>query len=187
VVFRPYWNITPDIQRKEIAPKAASDRGYLERNNMEYYKDGGETRIRQRPGGKNSLGLVKFLFPNNFNIYLHDTPAKTLFQQTNRAASHGCIRLEKPAELAQWVLGWDADRVQQAMTTGKDNQETKVPQHVPVYITYFTVYTQNGQLRFGNDLYDRDGQIVQALTAEAGQKPETVQAVEALRKLVAAR
>ena len=78
---------------------------------MEYYNDGGSTRIRQRPGPKNSLGFVKFLFPNDFNIYLHDTPNHELFDKDVRAFSHGCIRVEKPAELAQWVLGWDAARV----------------------------------------------------------------------------
>jgi murein L,D-transpeptidase YcbB/YkuD len=165
VVFRPYWNITPDIQRKEIAPKAASDGGYLERNNMEYYKDGGETRIRQRPGGKNSLGLVKFLFPNNFNIYLHDTPAKTLFQQTNRAASHGCIRLEKPAELAQWVLGWDAGQVEGAMNGSTDNKSVRVPKKIPVYIVYFTTYVRDGRLYFGDDVYGRDDALVKQVAS----------------------
>ncbi|MDQ2664596.1 MAG: L,D-transpeptidase family protein [Gemmatimonadota bacterium] len=159
VVFRPYWNITPDIQAKETGPKAAADPGYLERNDMEYYKDGGATRIRQRPGGKNSLGLVKFLFPNSFNIYLHDTPAKELFNKTDRAASHGCIRLEKPAEMAQWVLGWDAARVQQAMNSGSDNSAVRVPQKLPVYIVYFTAYIRDGQLFFGDDVYNRDASL----------------------------
>ena len=159
VVFRPYWNITPDIQSKEIGPKASADPGYLARNEMEYYKDGGATRIRQRPGGKNSLGLVKFLFPNSFNIYLHDTPAKELFNKTDRAASHGCIRLEKPAELAQWVLGWEAERVQQAMNSGADNNAVRVPQKLPVYIVYFTAYIRDGQLFFGDDVYNRDANL----------------------------
>ena len=187
VVFRPYWFVTDDIANEELWPKAQADPNYLAANNYETFQEGGQTRIRQTPGEENSLGLVKFLFPNDFNIYLHDTPNRELFGKDVRAFSHGCIRVEKPAELAQWVLGWDAARVQAAMTGTTDNVETKVPQRVPVYITYFTVYTQDGQLRFGNDLYDRDAQIVQALTAEAGQKPETVQAVETLRKLVAAR
>ncbi len=156
VVFRPYWNITPDIQKQELAPKIAADRGYLARQNMEYYKDGKQTRIRQKPGPKNSLGLVKFLFPNDYNIYLHDTPDKALFAQANRAASHGCIRLEKPAELAQWVLGWAPARVQQAMNSGPDNTAVRVPQKIPVYIVYFTVYLRDGQLYFGNDIYGRD-------------------------------
>ena len=159
VVFRPYWNITPDIQAKEIGPKAASDPGYLARNDMEYFKDGGQTRIRQRPGDKNSLGLVKFLFPNSFNIYLHDTPAKELFAKADRAASHGCIRLEKPAEMAQWVLGWDADRVQNAMHSGSDNNAVRVAQKIPVYIVYFTTYVRDGQLYFGEDIYDRDDSL----------------------------
>ncbi|MBW8769277.1 MAG: L,D-transpeptidase family protein [Gemmatimonadetes bacterium] len=102
VVFRPYWLITPDIQAKEVEPKVAANPGYLEANDMEYYKDGGQTRIRQRPGAKNALGYVKFLFPNDFNIYLHDTPNHELFDKDVRAFSHGCIRVEKPAELAQW-------------------------------------------------------------------------------------
>jgi murein L,D-transpeptidase YcbB/YkuD len=170
-VFRPYWNITPDIQRNEIGPKAANNPGWLASQNMEYYKDGGATRIRQRPGGKNALGLVKFLFPNNFNIYLHDTPAKALFAQEDRAASHGCIRVEKPAELAQWVLGWDAARVQSAMNDGGDNRTVKLPQKIPVYIVYFTAFVRDGELVFADDLYGRDDalekQIPAANTAQA--------------------
>jgi murein L,D-transpeptidase YcbB/YkuD len=187
VVFRPYWFVTDDIANEELWPKARANPNYLAEHNYETFQEGGQTRIRQKPGEENSLGLVKFLFPNDFNIYLHDTPHRELFGKDVRAFSHGCIRVEKPNELAQWVLGWDTNRVQQAMTGTQDNVEVKVPQRVPVYITYFTVYTQDGQLRFGNDLYDRDAKLVQALTAEAGQKPETVQAVEALRKLVAGR
>jgi murein L,D-transpeptidase YcbB/YkuD len=171
-VFRPYWNITPDIQRLEIAPKVASNPGYLESQNMEYYKDGGVTRIRQRPGGKNSLGLVKFLFPNDFNIYLHDTPAKALFAQDDRAASHGCIRVEKPAELAQWVLGWDAARVQAAMNDGADNQTVKLPHKIPVYIVYFTAYLRDGELVFADDLYGRDEALEKQIPATtAGSAP----------------
>jgi murein L,D-transpeptidase YcbB/YkuD len=165
VVFRPYWNITPDIQRTEIGPKAAADPGYLDRNNMEYYKDGGQTRIRQTPGDKNSLGLVKFLFPNSFNIYLHDTPAKALFQQADRAVSHGCIRIEHPAEMAQWVLGWDADRVQNAMNNGSDNTSVRVPKKIPVYIVYFTSYVRDGRIFFGDDVYGRDDALVQKVAA----------------------
>ncbi|GLC28398.1 L,D-transpeptidase family protein [Roseisolibacter agri] len=187
VVFRPYWFVTDDIATKELWPKQQADPGYFAANNYETFQEGGQTRIRQTPGEENSLGLVKFLFPNAYNIYLHDTPNRELFGKDVRAFSHGCIRVEKPAELAQWVLGWDAARVQEAMNSGKDNVETKVPQRVPVYITYFTVYTQDGQLRFGNDLYDRDAKMIQALTAEAGQKPETVAAVKAIRTLVAER
>ena len=166
VAFRPYWNITPDIQAKEVGPKAAADPGYMERENMEYYTDGGARRIRQKPGPKNSLGLVKFLFPNSFNIYLHDTPAKALFQQTARAASHGCIRLEKPAELAQWVLGWDAARVDAMMNGADDNKQVKVSPKIPVYIVYFTAYIRDGQLFFGDDIYKRDDKLEEQVTAK---------------------
>jgi murein L,D-transpeptidase YcbB/YkuD len=167
VVFRPYWNITPDIQRLEVEPKAASDPNYLASQNMEYYKDGGVARIRQKPGPKNSLGLVKFLFPNDFNIYLHDTPAKALFAQDDRAASHGCIRLEKPAELAQWALGWDAARVQDAMNNGPDNHTVRLPQKIPVYIVYFTAYVRDGELVFADDLYGRDDALERRIAAPA--------------------
>lgn len=167
VVFRPYWNVTPDIQAKEIAPAIARNPGYLAANDMEYFKDGGQTRIRQRPGEKNSLGLVKFLFPNSFNIYLHDTPAKELFAKTDRAASHGCIRLEKPAELAQWVLGWDAGRVQSAMNSTTDNSAVRVPQKLPVYIVYFTTYVRDGELYFGDDIYDQDDSLEREVPATA--------------------
>jgi murein L,D-transpeptidase YcbB/YkuD len=183
VVFRPFWNITPDIQRTEIEPKIASDASYLERENLEYFTDGGERRIRQKPGGKNSLGLVKFLFPNSFNIYLHDTPNHELFNKDVRAFSHGCIRLEKPAELAQWVLGWDAARVQQAMESGPDNVSVRVPERIPVYITYGTAYVRDGQLSFGNDLYHRDEQLVKAAARGALLSSEAVAALQALRKI----
>jgi murein L,D-transpeptidase YcbB/YkuD len=183
VVFRPYWNITPDIQAKEVEPKIASNPGYLESENLEYYKDGGVTRIRQKPGGKNALGLVKFLFPNDFNIYLHDTPNHALFDKDVRAFSHGCIRVEKPAELAQWVLGWDAGRVRQAMEQGSDNSSVKLPRKLPVYITYGTAYMRDGLLFFGNDLYHRDDKLVNASAEGALPTVRAVQALEALKRI----
>lgn len=150
VVFRPYWNVTPTIQAKEFAQYGANlPAGY------EFWNDGGVQRIRQRPGEKNSLGLVKFMFPNSFNIYLHDTPAKSLFQRADRAASHGCIRVQDPQRLAEWVLGWDGGRVQDAMR-GSDNRHVKLPAKIPVYIVYFTAYMRDGQLYFSDDVYNRD-------------------------------
>src|SRR5439155_13990151 len=103
VVFRPYWNVPPTIAAKEIFPKISS--GYLAANDMETYQEGGETRIRQRPGPKNALGYIKFLFPNDFDIYFHDTPNHELFNKDVRAFSHGCIRLEHPEQLGQYALG----------------------------------------------------------------------------------
>ncbi len=180
VVFRPYWNVTPDIAAKEIFPKGQA---YLERENMETYQENGQTRVRQRPGPKNALGFVKFLFPNDFNIYLHDTPNHELFKEDVRAFSHGCIRVEKPAELAEWVLGWPADKVRQEMDNPPDNKSVKVPRKIPVYITYFTTYIDNGQLYFGNDLYNRDDKLVPIVMAGAMPTKEIVDAVQALRRI----
>ena len=184
VVFRPYWNVTPDIAAKEIFPKMNADGGYLSANNYELYQEGGQTRVRQKPGEKNSLGLVKFLFPNDFNIYLHDTPNHELFEKDVRAFSHGCIRVEKPAELAQWVLGWDAGKVDAAMH-GTDNNGVKMSSKIPVYITYGTAYIRYGRLYFGNDLYDRDDKLVAQFLRGALPRPETVKAVQALRRIAA--
>ena len=183
VVFRPYWNITPDIQAKEVGPKIAADRSYMERENLEYYRDGGVRRIRQKPGPKNALGFVKFLFPNDFNIYLHDTPNHELFNKDVRAFSHGCIRVEKPAELAQWVLGWDAAKVQDAMMNGKDNVTVKLSKKIPVYITYGTAFVRDGQLYFGNDLYHRDDKLVEAAASAALESPAAKTALEQLKKI----
>jgi len=182
VVFRPYWNVTPDIAAKEIFPKMSD--AYLAANNYELYQENGQTRVRQKPGEKNSLGLVKFLFPNDFNIYLHDTPNHELFNKDVRAFSHGCIRVEKPAELAQWVLGWDASKVDAAMH-GTDNNAVKVPQKIPVFITYGTAYISDNQLYFGNDLYDRDDKLVDQVLRGALPAKETVAAVQALRRIAA--
>jgi murein L,D-transpeptidase YcbB/YkuD len=181
VVFRPYWNITPDIQAKEIAPKIASNPGYMDKENLEYYMDGGVRRIRQKPGPKNALGFVKFLFPNDYNIYLHDTPNHELFDKDVRAFSHGWIRVEKPAELAQWVLGWDDARVQDAMANGKDNTTVKLPKKIPVFITYGTAFVRDGQLFFGNDLYHRDDKLVKAAASAAIASPAARAALEQLR------
>ncbi len=184
VVFRPYWNVTPDIAAKEVFPKMNADPGYLTANNYELYQEGGATRVRQTPGDKNSLGLVKFLFPNDFNIYLHDTPNHELFNKDVRAFSHGCIRVEEPGQLAQWVLGWDAAKVDAEMH-GSDNNSVKVQKKIPVFITYGTAYMKDGQLYFGNDLYDRDDKLVAEVLRGALPTPETVQAVQALRRIAA--
>jgi len=183
VVFRPYWNVPPAIAAKEIFPKGSA---YMASQNMETFNQGGQTGVRQRPGPKNALGFVKFLFPNDFNIYLHDTPNHELFNKDVRAFSHGCIRLEKPDELAEWVLGWPADKVQQAMRDGPDDHSVKVPKKIPVFITYFTTYINNGQLYFGNDLYSRDDKLVPAVMTGAMPTKDVVDAVQALRRIAGA-
>jgi L,D-transpeptidase YcbB len=183
VVFRPYWNVPPSIAEKEIFPKGSA---YMARENMETYREGGETRVRQRPGPKNALGFVKFLFPNDFNIYLHDTPNHELFKEDVRAFSHGCIRVEKPAELAQWVLGWPAEKVKQDMDNPPNDKSVKIPRKIPVYIAYFTTYLNNGQLYFGNDLYSRDDKLVPIVMAGAMPGKEVVDAIQALRRIASA-
>ena len=154
VVFRPYWNVTPNIAATEFFPKYGTrlPEGY------ETWRENGQLRIRQRPGDGNSLGLVKFMFPNAFNVYLHDTPSKALFAQADRAASHGCIRLEDPDKLAEFVLGWNSDAVQRAMS-GSDNRTVVLPEKIPVYIVYLTAYVRDGHLHFSDDVYDRDQRL----------------------------
>jgi len=183
VVFRPYWDVPPSIAAKEIFPKGGA---YMARENMEVYSQHGRTAVRQRPGPKNALGFVKFLFPNDFNIYLHDTPNHELFNKDIRAFSHGCIRLEKPAELAEWVLGWPADRVEEAMKDGPNSRGVRLPRKIPVYITYFTAYINNGALYFGNDLYGRDDKLVPVVMPGALPSKAVVDAVEALRRIARA-
>jgi murein L,D-transpeptidase YcbB/YkuD len=150
---------------------------------MQVYNDHGRQAVRQLPGPKNSLGLVKFMFPNDFNIYLHDTPNGELFKKDVRAFSHGCIRLEKPAELAQWALGWPADRVREAMENGANNKQVNLPRKIPVYIVYFTAFVEDGQLAFGNDLYERDNKLVEAFANVAVPNDQVRQAQDALRAL----
>ena len=186
VVFRPYWLVTPDIAEKELFPQFASNPGALAAGNYEIYQAQGARRIRQKPGPKNSLGLVKFMFPNDYNIYLHDTPNDDLFSEDVRAFSHGCIRLEKPEAMAQAVLGWDQARVRQAMQSGPDDHRVNLPRKIPVYIGYFTTYMRNNRLFFGNDLYHRDDELIRAVAEGAVPRdPQLVAALESLRKFVA--
>ncbi len=165
VVFRPYWNVPDNIAEQEIYPKLAENPNYFAERNYEEVTEGGRTWVRQTPGDHNSLGLVKFLFPNDFAIYLHDTPDEEVFKQDVRAASHGCIRLEHPERMAQWVLGWDEARVRQAMYEGEDDQEVRIDNKIPVYIVYFTAYERDGALWWGNDVYDRDRDLAARMAA----------------------
>ena len=183
VVFRPYWNATDSIAAKELWPKVEADPTFLDRNEYEIVTENGKQRIRQKPGDKNALGLVKFMFPNSFDIYMHDTPEDQLFAKDVRAFSHGCIRLEKPAEMAQWVLGWTPEQVKDAMENGPDDRHVNLKQKVPVYIVYFTTFTRDGRLYFGNDLYGRDGPLVAAVKNGAQPTVSSIQAVRLLREL----
>jgi len=174
VVFSPYWNVPTSILRKETIPAVLRDPGYLDRNELEVVHAGHvvpassvdwsdpdlSVQIRQRPGAKNSLGLVKFLFPNKFDVYLHDTPAGSLFAKLERDFSHGCVRVEKPVELAQWVLRdqpeWTAPRIDAAMHAGHE-EHVALKRRIPVYIVYATAWVdEGGRLNFRDDLYGHD-------------------------------
>ena len=164
IVFSPYWNVPPSIVRNEILPAMANNPDYLANQNMEEIgTEDGLPKIRQLPGGKNSLGRVKFLFPNSFNIYFHDTPAKALFEKDKRAYSHGCIRLAEPEKMANYLLRnnpeWTPEKINSAMNSGNE-QFVKLKKPVPVIITYYTAWVdENGQLNFRDDIYTHDQKL----------------------------
>jgi murein L,D-transpeptidase YcbB/YkuD len=183
LVFSPYWNVPSDIVKNETVPHALRDPGFLEKTNMEVLDASGNTvdpatidmekvseyRFRQRPGSSNSLGLVKFMFPNQFNVYLHDTPADSLFARATRSFSHGCVRLEQPDKLAQYVLAdqpsWTAERIDQAMHAGQETT-VKLSGALPVYLGYWTArVSADGILQFRTDLYGIDGRQSALLSA----------------------
>lgn len=160
IVFNPYWNIPDKILQKEILPMVAKNKNYLVENHMEWY-DG---RLRQRPGLDNALGEIKFLFPNPFDIYLHDTPAKGLFQEEKRAFSHGCIRISEPRRLALYLLrdkkGWSSEEMDRVLAL-KTERYIKLDNQVPVYVVYFTAFVDfNGNLNFREDIYNRDQSLL---------------------------
>ena len=166
IVFSPYWNVPTSIKNKEILPAIKKNPNYLAKHNMEWKG----SNIRQKPGPNNSLGLVKFLFPNSNNIYLHDTPAKSLFSQEKRAFSHGCIRVEKPKELANLILqddpSWTPEKIDVAMKGGKEKWYT-LKNKIPVYIGYFTAWVDDeGVINFYKDIYDRDNALAMLLLEE---------------------
>jgi len=168
VVFSPYWNVPPSIVRNEIVPAMNRSSNYISRNNMEITGySGGLPVVRQKPGPNNSLGLVKFLFPNSYNIYLHDSPAKSLFNESSRAFSHGCVRVAEPEKLAQFLLQgdsiWTEDAIFKAMHSGKEKYVT-LQKTVPVFITYFTAFVdRNGKINFRKDIYDRDERLAKMI------------------------
>ena len=190
IVFRPYWNLPLDITRAEIVPKLLRDPRYLARKGFEATdQDGhivaagavskamlaeiksGRLLVRQKPGPRNALGLVKFMFPNEFDVYLHSTPAPQLFNQSQRDFSHGCIRVEKPAELAAWLLQdqpkWTLENIKAAMQSGPDNQQVNLSRPVPVVIVYLTaIVEENSEVYFYDDIYGLDGALKDALAKE---------------------
>ena len=191
VVFNPYWNLTPSIASNETLPKLKKDSHYLKKHNMRIFKGWGPDapeldatkidwskvskkdmnryRVRQDPGPDNALGTVKLVFPNKYNVYLHDTPAHGLFKKEQRAFSHGCIRMDRPAEMAAWVLGgeekgWSLARVNEIIASRK-RQVAVLDQPVPVYILYRTAFVnpEDNTLYFYEDVYGRDKLLAKAL------------------------
>jgi murein L,D-transpeptidase YcbB/YkuD len=187
VVFRPYWNVPPSIQRSEIVPAVQKDRDYIAKKGFEVVTPAGQLvtagtvsdevlaqlrsgklEVRQKPGPTNALGLVKLMFPNEYNVYLHSTPSPQLFSQIRRDFSHGCIRVEKPAELAAWVLRdkpeLTVEKARAAMTGGKDNFQVNLTKPIPVLILYGTaVADADGKVLFFDDIYGYDDELKQAL------------------------
>jgi len=186
IIFRPYWSPPPSILRNEIIPHARRDAGYLDRENLEIVASGderapalpatpenldqvasGKLYMRQKPGEKNSLGLAKFIFPNSENVYMHGTPAQSLFARARRDFSHGCIRLENPAALAEWVLrddpSWTKERIEAAMKGDRPTQ-VNLKHKLTVILFYDTAYVGNsGRVRFTDDYYGHDAKLEQAL------------------------
>jgi murein L,D-transpeptidase YcbB/YkuD len=168
IVFSPYWNVPPSIVKNEILPKMEADPNYLASQNMEQVGTEGDLpKIRQLPGDGNSLGKVKFLFPNSFNIYFHDTPAKSLFDKDKRAYSHGCIRLAEPEKMANYLLKdnpeWTPERISAAMNAGQEKY-VKLKKPVPVVITYYTAWVDdNHRLNFREDIYDHDQKLAKKM------------------------
>ncbi len=188
LVVNPYWNVPPSIARNEILPKIKENANYLAEKNFELLSDwssdayaidpttidwsrmtrGNFTyKVRQGPGAGNALGRLKFMFPNPFNIYLHDTPAKTLFDRYERTFSHGCVRVQHPQDFAAVILGgqsdWDPARIEAAIETGV-SQVVSLAEPLPVHITYLTAWTnKDGTVHFRDDVYGRDVPLRTAL------------------------
>ena len=188
LVFRPYWNVPPTIQSKELVPHAAKDANYLERNGYELVSADDkplpstkvdaailarlrsfDLSVRQKPGPNNALGLVKFMFPNQNNVYLHSTPSQELFSRSRRDFSHGCVRVEDPTALAVWVLReqpqWTPEKIKAAMN-GKEPTQVNLREAIPVLIIYTTVTVDDdGTVRFFEDIYGHDAALQNALAA----------------------
>ena len=170
VVFSPYWNIPASIVEKEIVPAMKQDPKYLQKNRMEITgKNDSLPVIRQLPGENNSMGKVKFLFPNRYDIYFHDTKSKEIFQNNKRAISHGCIRLADAEKMSNYLLrdmsGWTPEKVDAAMNSEKQ-QFVKLSRPVPVSITYLTAWVDDaGQLQFRDDIYGHDKRLIPMMFA----------------------
>jgi murein L,D-transpeptidase YcbB/YkuD len=159
IVLAPYWNIPPEILAKEILPAISKNPNYLRNHDMEWSNG----KLRQKPGLQNALGKIKFVFPNSYNIYLHDTPSKLLFNADKRAFSHGCIRVSEPMTLALYLLRndttWNENKLLIEMNSMQEKYLT-LKNRVPVYIIYLTSFVdENGEINFRDDIYNRDEKL----------------------------
>jgi murein L,D-transpeptidase YcbB/YkuD len=189
VEFNPYWNVPPGIAIKEELPKLRSNPGAVAAQGFEavqgdrvvalqsidwsqYGSGSFPFQLRQRPGTNNALGRVKLMFPNPHNVYLHDSPARSLFSRTERAFSHGCIRLARPLELAEQVLraggveGWTKDRIDSVIASAKTTV-VNLRDPLPVHITYLTAWVDEGTTNFRGDVYGHDWKLLAALDGKA--------------------
>ena len=188
VIFRPYWNVPPSIQRNELLPEIRRDPSWVRANNFELVTPQGEVsgdgtvseevlselgtgnlQLRQKPGPRNSLGLVKFVFPNVYGVYMHDTSAPWLFTRARRDLSHGCVRVEKPEDLAEWILreqsGWTRERIEAAIK-GSESVSVKVKRPIQVVMMYVTTaVAPDGEVHFFRDIYGKDQALEKELVA----------------------
>ncbi len=194
VVLSPYWNIPPNIATDETMPAAWADPDFLDRQNIEVVRVSDKQaavvdtstldwsddqllaglRFRQRPGAGNALGFVKFVFPNKYDVYVHDTPADALFSRLGRAFSHGCVRVEEPMELAKYVLRdqprWTPEAISTAMHAGTETH-VKLREAIPIHIVYFTSWVDaNGGLHFRDDVYGLDAKQAAATIAKTRRR-----------------
>ncbi len=164
VVVNPYWNVPPSILRKEFLPHMAQDPDYAARRGYEVIRRGNSISIRQPPGERNALGHIKFMFPNQHAVYLHDTPSRSLFKRSERAFSHGCVRVDDPFTFAEIVLGdaWPQSRMKKLI--GKGERLVRLPELIPIHLTYFTLMvTDEGKLVRYPDIYSHDQRVAAAL------------------------
>ncbi|HEX3862077.1 MAG TPA: L,D-transpeptidase family protein [Stellaceae bacterium] len=160
LLYNPPWNVPLSIASKEILPKLSQQPNYLSRHHMTMRHNGS---IQQLPGPKSALGQLKFEMVNRFDVYLHDTPLKTLFGRDNRQQSHGCVRVQNPRELASILLHQPVDVINKGIAQGTTSRHN-LPESTPVFLVYQTAFADaDGTLQFRPDVYDRDGEIWQAL------------------------
>jgi murein L,D-transpeptidase YcbB/YkuD len=166
LIVNPYWNVPYSIIKKEMLPKLASDPNYFERHGYEVVERGNALIVRQPPGEDNALGRIKFMFPNAYSVYLHDTPSRSLFESDQRALSHGCVRVDQPFKLAEVVLGrdsgWSEERVRRLV--GRGERAINLPQPIPIHLMYFTAFVDEyGHLQLRDDLYGYSHRVWAAL------------------------